>query len=142
MNNAETGTSICVKPEIIIYGSQNEVHEKLPIYVTKRSWLKSNSSLPLVRMGPSSINVIECRVPISWRILWGTGVLKDKAGKIKKSQKLFEWALASVNKNHLHCDQFHFQVIDHYMLMYYEMGGWYIFGKNLPIIKKGNQCKD
>lgn len=145
MNNADTGTSICVKPEIIIYSSPNQANENLPIYMAKRSWLKSNSSLPLVRMGPSSINVIECRIPISWRILWCTGVLKDKAGKVKKSPQLFAWALASVSKNQPSTTLWSTSFSSDWLLLrvnVYEMEGWYIFGKGLLMIKKGNQCKD
>lgn len=134
MNSADTSTSICTKPEIIVHSSPNDAHEMLPIYMALRSWLKSNSSFPLVQMGPSSINVIEYCVPISWRILWYTGVLKDRGGKIKESPILSEWALTSVNKNPpLHCGQFHFQVIDYYMLINYEMR---VFVQDLIIIRK------
>lgn len=97
MNKADTGTSTCTKSETVIRSSPSGAHEILPIYVEIRSWLKSHSSFPLVQMGHSCVHVIEC-IPIRWRILWYTGLLKDRETEIKELLRLFEWPLTSVNK--------------------------------------------
>lgn len=115
--------------------SSSGAHEMLPIYVAIRSWLKSHSCFPLVQMGPSCVHIIE-RIPICWRILWHTGLLKDKGKEIKESLRLLEWQLILINK------------ILHYIVMFlifkyltiinklWNPRGWYTFVKDLFIIGK------